>query len=763
MDGSETEGTLMRFGPRRVLRRAFALSSLSLWIFLAAPGAARAEVTIRIEPEVVVFPSSGVRNAAFLTIYLDNVPAPGVRVVDMFLDARPHDPEGPKCVWFDSATVDPGLKATWGGAAFSYVHTLADQTQVEWLLRAPTYSPAGATGTVRLGTLRFLASVQLDPRCILTMQRNFEWVPGSVEWGTLSAPNLPVPVNLGAAWVIGSAPDVDLTLSCALTSPADPARFVDGDVAQIDCQVSNYGTADAQLPAAMTVVLSDDLAVDGGDTEIVHGQGAGILAAGSSRQITLSAQPIVRTPGPLNICTKVDADEANLDNVRGILLETDETNNSQCWPINVIPPHRDLVVAPASVSLSPDPQSPGGLFRAGLPLQVAYDAFNQGNGAVRASHRQIVRLGSTLQAALADPNAILCGVNVDMSITPPLAGGSSLHESFGLGTGTSNEICKIPFTKPPGSYVLVVQLDSNNDVVETDPNGDSTPAESNNAIAVPITVDLPLDPQFRVQHKSNDASDQTVEIFGPNNGTMYVAAASVRSLTAYSLRLSWSPANLMYAGTPGGPGDPNRVVFTNFLTSRGLAQSCAVTSIDPNAGHLDVACTTSNPGGGLPATSETSVALFGVTFTPDLPGGGPLTVTDFTAEDGAGQPFTALRVSNGTFTIGGAPDLYVDEPVPPAVTYPGVPFTASWRLRNVGFGAKPPPLITDLVLSLDDVLDRADPVLPDDQICDVAETVAFAGRTEGYRTATDCVIEENYRPGLYTGFYEVHLVADPNR
>ncbi|HXI03987.1 MAG TPA: hypothetical protein VNI57_12500, partial [Candidatus Saccharimonadales bacterium] len=539
--------------------------------------------------------------------------------------------------------------------------------------------------------------------------------------------------------------------------------FVDGDFITLDCTGSNIGQADAQLSAITGAVFSSDSVVNGGDVSIGNTVDAGVLRRGTSRQLTLTSQPIASTPGATNVCAKIDMYSTNLYAVNGRIAEIDESNNSQCWPITVVTPHRDLVVVPGSVSLSPSPLAPGGLFRAGLPFKIDFDVLNQGNGAVRVNHRDVVHLGASQTDALASNPAGICGVDVSFTGNPPLTGGSTMHESFGLGTGTSVEICKIPFNTPPGDYVLVVDVDRNGSVTETDPNNLSAPAESNNMLVFPIHVDLPLDPQFRVQHKATDPNDQVVEIFGPANGTMYVAAASVRSLTAYSLTLTWSPAKLMYAGTPGGPGDPNRVVFTNFLASRGLAQSCAVTGIDPNAGRLDVSCTTSDPGGGLPARSETTAALFSVTFTPDLPGSGTLVVSNFTAADGSGQPFAALRAANGTFGISGSPDLYVDNPDPPSGVYPGAKFSTSWRVRNVGFGGKTLPLITELVVSRDDVLDFSDPVTPDESVCQYFESSVFPGRSEVVRSVSDCVIEENVRPGHYTGFYEVQLVTDPAR
>ncbi|HXI03645.1 MAG TPA: hypothetical protein VNI57_10765, partial [Candidatus Saccharimonadales bacterium] len=547
-----------------------------------------AQARVRLEPSPLVFdpgpdPANPARTRRMsLDLYIDDIPSSGLGSFRVYIDTRRRHTDGAPCITYDASyTVDPNFKAAWNNLAQISVGYSQDRTLFAVFANAVNQGSLPLpTGTIHFGS--FVLKGVSGLGCSNKLQDEFVVDAGSSSWGPSSPPRQAFVSPAGSAWAWTALPDLDLTIACQRTSPPAGSTFVDGDVLTLECDAANLGTDAVSLVPIIHTVTSADSIVDAMDPLLYRSVGAGQIGGGEVVHLTLTGQPMLTTPQTVNICTKIDVDESGIDLGWGPMLETDETNNTDCSSLTIVEPHRDLVVVPGSVSLTPDPSSPGGLFRAGLPLHVDYDALNQGNGAVRTSHRQVVRLGTTLQSALADPNAILCGVNVDLSVPPPLAGGSSLHESFGLGTGTSPEICKIPFSKPPGSYVLVVQLDSNNKVAETDPNGNAAPAESNNAIAVPITVDLPLDPQFRVQHKSGDPSDQILEIFGPNNGTMYVAAASVRSLTAYSLRLSWSPAKLMYAGTPGGPGDPNRVVFTNFLASRGLAQSCAVTAIDPN-------------------------------------------------------------------------------------------------------------------------------------------------------------------------------------
>jgi hypothetical protein len=202
------------------------------------------------------------------------------------------------------------------------------------------------------------------------------------------------------------------------------------------------------------------------------------------------------------------------------------------------------------------------------------------------------------------------------------------------------------------------------------------------------------------------------------------------------------------------------VAFQSFLQRDGLTQACSVTSLDLVAGRVGVACTTSDPGGtGVAAWTEGSTALLEATFTPVLSGEGTLTISSLAATDGTGQPFTDLRIANGSFLITGAPDVSMVDPVPPSAAWPGLEFEASFDLMNVGFGPANPPLLTRLYISRDAIFDPADPLSPDRLACSLSESAPLPGKATVSRTLTACRIPENIRPGLYTGFFR--LVGGP--
>jgi hypothetical protein len=721
--------------------------------------AGAAHPTVRIEPFPVHFDEFGRTVRRNVEIWVDNIPSPGLASFVVALDSRPRDPDSNdivKCPWFEKAVLDPDLMAAWDGRASEFFSAQDGQTELIWSGRARNLQPGMPlpTGTIRLG---LLIAVRSDG---CPEQGEYWFEPGQNLFGSTFFANMPFQELRGVPWIRDpELPDLDVTASCARVAPL--GAFVDGDELDLQCTVTNLGTTSFGLvPPLLVAVFSEDLVFDpADDPEIVRSNRAGVLGGGEMVDFVLSSRPVRTTPGTINICTKIDVDESGFDQGWGTKWETDETNNVECQPMTIGLPHRDLVVVPGSVGLAADPREPAGLFRAGLDVGVTYDVLNRGNGAVRQDHTNRVLLGPSA------PGTEICNARVDPNDGLPIIGGATLTESFGLGTGTTSNHCKIPFRHPPGAQSLFIQLDTGNTVLEDDPNTVPDPAEDNNLLSIPITVTKPLDPQFRIQHKTTEPNDQRVEIFGPGTGKVLAAVASATGLTSYSFDLSWDPPGLLALGNPDLPGgDPSQVAFRSFLQRDGLGQSCSVTSIDPVGGRAGVACTTTNPSGtGTPAWTELSEAILDVTLTPILPGEGTFTISNVAATDGAGQPFPDLRVANGTFVISGVPELSVIDPVPAPAAWPGVEFSVSFDLMNDGFGPAQPPLLTELIVSADAFNDPFDAFSPDLRACGFGETSPLPGKTTVGRTLTGCRIFENVRPGLYTGFYQVQNQPDPNR
>lgn len=733
-------------------------------LIAAIPGwvCVHAQPVVRLEPFPVHYDGVDRVRRRTISIWVDGIPAPGLGSFRIGVDSRPRDEDTDelRCVYFEKADIDPDLKAAWRDAAGTWTSTLDGNTVVIWSAWAANQgSTPLPRGTIRLGSLVFVGRKSCPD------QGEFRLSEDISRWDSSTSPSRPFDGLKGAPWIWGPLPDLDLVATCDRTSPQ--GGLVDGNELILECLVSNLGaTGFGQVPPLFMAVFSEDESFDLDlDREIVRSVGAGIMTGGRTAGVTLSARPVATTPGVVNICTKIDTDISGLDQGWGVRWEIDETNNTECQPITILPAHRDMIVVPGSVNLTPDPRDPDGLYRAGLSLQVSYDVLNRGNGAVRREHINRVLLGASFSAAAVDPNAELCTARVDPNDGLPLLGGGLLAQSFGLGHGISPNRCKIPFRYPPGPQNLYIQIDSDDNVLEDDPNQIPDPAEINNVVAVPITVSKPRDPEFRVQHNSLEPADQRVEIFGPATETMLVAVASATGLTSYGFDLGWAPVELLSLGDPNIPGgDATQVRFRSFLEEGGLVPACSVTSVDPAAGRLSVQCSTSDPSGtGTAAWTESSRPILAVTFTPLLPGGGTFTISSLSASDGAGQPFSDLRISNGTFFINGVPELFVLDPVPAPAAWPGVDFHVSFDLMNDGFGRALPPLLTELIVSRDAFNDPLEAFSPDLRACVMGETVPLPGKTTVGRTLVGCRIRENIRPGLYTSFFQVQDLLDTSR
>ena len=555
---------------------------------------------------------------------------------------------------------------------------------------------------------------------------------------------------------------IDLVVACSQTAPPDPAFFVDGETITLECMVTNQGTLSSGRQTAAVAVFSVDSTVGSTDTFIAQAT-VPTLSAGAGAAIRLSAAPLFTVTGPRKICVKADVVAGDLDQQAGQITESNESNNEVCTDVTLLEARKDLIVAPGSVTVTPGPTDPANL-RAGLPFELSYEILNQGVGAVRHGYTNHVRIGATSAAALADPNSVICSRPVSFATQNQYQpGGASVSLTHGIGDRSDPATCRIPFDTPVGTSVLVIQTDALAEIAEKFVTGSIAPAESNNTLAVPIQVEAPLDPRFHVQHTQGGANDQLVEITGPGTQSMFVGVSSARGLTGYAFRLSWAPPGLISVGDAAIPGgDPGQVVFTGFLETEGLAQSCAVSLLDNSAGFLDVICgTTDLSGSGSAASTENRAILLGVTFTAVSSGSGTLTITNPAATSGTGQPYAAPRVQDGTFIVGGAPDLAIINAVPPPQAYPGELFSVSYEIRNAGFAAAGVPLQTSLVISRDDVIDPIGPASPDLRACLFSESAALPPLSTVQRTLNGCSISQDFRPGLYNGFFMEGVSASP--
>ncbi len=744
---------------------------VALLCALGGLGALWAQTTIRIEPETIIVPDISAANPfASFDIYIDGVPSPGLGVFQVTIDAF-NAGEQVACVGFFLQEIDPALKAAWGGTLLDFTSSQDQNSIVRWNASGVPGRP-GPAGTVRLGRLIWLSAFP-SSECFTGKQDSFEWVRGgATRFGTGTTLQIEPDVFLGGSWILRRAVDVDLTVACTQTSPASPGVLVDGQTLGLECLVSNLGTEDVPITTSLVALFSADTTVGSSDMRIGSAADVPILTAGSSTTIQISDDGQLPMPQTTNLCVKIDAKESDLDAVTGRLLEMNESNNVECRPLTILEPRKDLVVASGSLALASDPTDPNGVIRAGLLFEVSYGLLNQGIGAVRTNYRTRAHVGASLASIQANPSATaLCSKLQKFDSGQFHASGATIHHAYGLDPAPADpnvpapgEVCKIPFALPPGGYVLAIQADSQNNVIEADPNGGSAPAEENNWASVPITVAEPAPPRFAFYDRSSGFSDSRLEVFGPGTARAGIAVSSARDLAAYSFSLSWSPPALISIGDPNVPGaDPSQVSFSTFLEQGGLDQSCSVTAIDEDAGRLDVTCTTTNPGGAVSGgVSEFSTLLADVTFTAAFPGEGTFAISNVTASDSLGRPYAGLRSAGGTFSVSGAPKLSVHNAVPPPAAYPGAAFATSFDIDNAGFGDAPLPVIVDVLISEDPFNDPGDPNSPDLPACTQRESAPVPARTRVTRTLTGCAITEDFRPGTYTAFYQLNPLIDPN-
>lgn len=775
-----------RAGNRTSLTRIAVTAAILLTI--AASGQALAQVTLRIEPLPVLFPEAG--GEAELEIFIDNVPAPGLGSFTIRLLENDPGTLGFECLSFVRARLDSNLAVIWGGPPNNSNPDNSVPNELTWTAQA-FQGFNGPTGTVRVGTITYRANI--DPRpssqCMVGTQNNFTWVAADSKYGTTISANTSFNSLRGTPWNIGPAQDRDLTISCTRnfdpndvlaqvdpndpSTPLDPNRYVDGMPLVVQCDVTNLGTVNVGL-TRMIAVLSVDQIFNSTDLPLNTGPQFAVLAGATvTRSISISNATEFRTPGFFNICTKTDADRNNFDNVLGLVLETDEGNNVDCFPIEILSPRRDLAIDPDpnvtfAVPSALDPNQ----FHAGLLLQSHFDVQNRGIGAVRTSYTNDVLLAPTRGQALNDPDRYrICSKGFTFAPGQFQKGKTSRSLTFGFDTfpanpslPPSNELCQIPFSLAPGGYSLVFVADKNNTVPELNPSGGS--GEGNNAFDIPITVQAPLPPEFRVRDAELGVGQTRLRVFDDNDPTNSdrnpapagITLISAQNVAAHSWRLTWSPANLVRVD------DPNDITFANFLEQNGRVQTCQVDTLDNTNGFVEGSCTSvpgSDPNAtNAGATTPGNVVLAQIPLTANFPGTGALTLSNLLLKDPNNQDITVGKVTHGTLEVSGIPRMRVINAVPPAVVYPAVNFTTSYELENRGFGRRNTPISSRVVISLDSVTDP-NVVTPDVIACQANEATPIQAFETRSKTLT-CNLGSDLSPGQYTGFYQISLYSDPN-
>lgn len=681
--------------------------------------------TVRIDPNGQIFPPGGTNT---IDIYVDG--ANDLQGFNLFLTIgfssrltiNPFDP--------NDFVIDPNMLARWQGLTQQTFDYDPGTGELNWFAYAGNRAPGiGPSGTVRIGTLRFHGGT--------TGPGNFTWNEAITRLSSGGVNDNVIPATINNTYQVGAA-NSDLTITCNQTEPADPNTFEDGQTVTMECTVSNAGPG-LSVNTQAVAVFSSDTVVGTGDA-IIATEPVGQLNATASASVIISGSPNFSIEGPRQICVKVDADPSALGS-NGFVLETNESNNTICNPVEVLHASRDLTLDPNSVVVTPAAVDPNAVHANSL-FQIDYTIRNAGTAIVRLAHRDVVRLSTDPNIDASDPN--IC----EYLESAPLAAGDSVHRAYGLDPTATLQKCKIPFGTAPGPYWIGVDLDVNFNVAEDDASGNSL--DGNNTQSTPVQIAAPFDAEIRA-HDPNVISGINVRLDqSPGKQEAQISVIAVSDIASYNVTLHWSDPNLIVIQ------DPNDVAFTSFLEQNGRTQSCGVTSIDNSAGSVTLGCTTSGSAAG--ATNEASATLFSIFFDTLAPGTGTLSFTGVTATDSTGAAKT-LAFNTSTYTVSGQPDLELQNVSSALNGYPGTPFVVEFDLCNVGFGPSVVGERTYVRLSQDGTLD-IDPNNPptDPNICVYTEPAAIPARAPCVPHSVTCILG----PDAVPGNYNLIVAVDPN-
>jgi hypothetical protein len=242
----------------------------------AASVPALAQTALRLEPSLVHFDGTDPVQRREVSIWADNVPAPGIASFTIAIDAAPREPAGTAvCMTVESVQLDPDLGTAWNDHAVSNVSKQDRNTVLIWQAFASSQQGKPLpTGSIRLGHV-----VYVEESC--EGQGDY-WVDPGSRWGASLFGGVPFDMVSGAPWFVwpGTVPDIDLTVACDRTAPV--VGFVDGDSIDLSCTVSNHGSDPfGGRSPLLLVAASDDAAFDpGSDTEIARSLDAGALEGG---------------------------------------------------------------------------------------------------------------------------------------------------------------------------------------------------------------------------------------------------------------------------------------------------------------------------------------------------------------------------------------------------------------------------------------------------------------------------------------------------
>lgn len=716
---------------RIMMRGVLACVLLAL---LAGVAPARAATpSIRFEPDISTFPIGGLGGT--VDIVADNIPATGLKAFQLKMNFSSSGASLP-CVQFVDADVDPDLLAAWGGVANETIQVSSFTTQITWNASPVTAIQGGPTGTVRLGSLTLTG--ETGPQytgCVAGTAGVITWDRTFTRFATISPFQFQgfFPLVEGI-WALNNQVDVDLAIDCIQTSPAMPDFYAEGDTITLECNLLNQDFGWIPRNVGVIAVVSPDETVGPSDIRIDH-ENVLIPSPGQSNPVVLTGIPVFSAPGGqiLYFCARADIGFNMADFRVGSLYESDETDNNFCRPVTVLDPTRDLAVQ--SFSVVPGSTDPN-TFRPGSVFAASYTLVNYGNSSVRG-HRNGIFLSD--DPSMGDPNDLLVCHLTEGDFPGVQGRGGTISRVYGEqdDTSPSNDLaCEIPFELTPGTWYVGLVADLDDEIAEV--------SEANNTASVPIQVGLPADPILRPADPAANLASH-IRITGPGTTPARIIISGVRDLAAFEFTVNWSPPELAELGSTGAGFIPyfNRT----FLRQNGRTANwsdCWDTNLDNATGQVTLGCasTGTEPG----ATSAALEWLVEIGFTALQPGtNGVITLSDVSVSDTTGQAIP-VQAQPGTFEVGGFPDLQVGQVSVQNRIVPGIPFSITYWIDNMGFGESPPGTRSEAIVSVDDIID---PAAGDSIACFRNEPDSIPALTSVQRSMDDCLLLTDARPGLY--------------
>ena len=386
------------------------------------------------------------------------------------------------------SSVTANKAAVAAGGSFSVTHAVRNAAA------APNTAPPSVSelflstdnvldaGDVLLGTVPVAA---INPGAAVSATRTVQ-VPGGTAPGQYW---IIAAANSGGIVEVNDANNVGVTLKSVIvgpdltptTTPATPSAKTPGATFTVTTTVKNQGGAPA-APFDVTVYLSTDATLGGGDVPIgTRRVAAGLAAGGSSSGSIAVTVPASQAAGTYFLIVRADAGNE--------VTESSETNNDRATAVHFVI-GTDLV--PTAAPATPTAKAPGG-----PAFNVSTTVKNQGS-----------------VAAAAFDVTVYLSTDATFDVGDLVVGTRRVAGLAAGATSTGPVAVTIPGGQPAGTYFLIVRADAAGEV----PEGNETNNERATAAAFIVGPDLTVTAATRTPATTTAGGAVIVRASGRNQG-----------------------------------------------------------------------------------------------------------------------------------------------------------------------------------------------------------------------------------------------------